>query len=406
MKVKGFLRDVQGAARVTAARRKLIEQASAENLYRDHIGELARELHPNATHVEVVRVEDVSSTARRITFAPVDGDVLPPFEAGQFVSLDLRVARTLTSRPYTISSAPFEARCGDRSIFQIIVHDGKRGEGFAANWLYGLVKPGDRFVCHLPFGQFFYEPLRDARHVVALAGGSGITPFISMALELSHGTLDCDLTILYGSSSLDEIICQEELAELARANSHLRVVHVISGEKDEELPEGYRRGLLNAELIREFSQGDPSTGETSYFICGPQDLYDYALGELGALGVPERRIRREVYGVRRDVRSYDDYPGPTGMASYQLTVRRGVEEQVIPARSTEPLSAALDRAGIANRTRCRSGACGFCRCKLVSGEVFIPSSTDGRRRADKDHDYLHACSSWPLSDCTIEVPII
>ena len=369
MRINGFLRDVQGAARVTEA------------------------------------VEDVSPTARRLTFEPLDGDVLPPFQAGQYVSLDLRVVRTLTSRPYSISSAPFEARCGDRSMFQITVRDGKKGENFAANWLYGLVKPGDRFVAHLPFGEFFYEPLRDAQHVVALAGGSGITPFISMAREVVHGTLDCDLTILYGSVSADDIICKDELDALARSCSRLRVVHVISGEAD-ELPANCQRGLLSADLIMLYSHGMPADGNTSYFVCGPLPMYRYVLGELASLGVPERRIRTEVFGSPRDSRQNEDYPGPSSMVTYKLTVRRGIDEQVIIARSTEPIAVALERAAIPNHTRCRSGACGYCRCKLISGEVYVPELGDGRRLADKQHGYLHACSTWPLGDCVVEIPIV
>lgn len=405
MKANSLLKDIKGAERVIETRRRLISRASTENHYHDHIRDLACELHPDVTQVQVIAVEDVSPTARRITFAPVDGCQLPPFQAGQYVSLDLKVARTLTTRPYSICSAPFEARQGERSIFQICVRNGVPGKSFAANWLYGLVKVGDRFTAHLPFGTFFYEPLRDASQVVALAGGSGITPFVSMAREIAHGTLDCNLTILYGSTSSKDIIFKQELDELSHSCNRVKVSYVISGD-EEELPGDCQRGLLSANLIMLHSQGMPSDGNTSYFICGPLEMYRYILGELATLSVPERRIRTEVFGSPRDPRLNDDYPGPDSMEQYRLTVRRGLEEQVIRARSTEPLSVALERAGIRNHTRCRSGACGYCRCRLVVGEVYIPQQGDGRRWADKEYGYVHACSTWPLSDCVLEVPIV
>lgn len=405
MRVNNFFKDALGASRVTKARRELIANASSENLYHDHIRDLTQELHPAETRLRVTKVEHVSPTARRLTFVPCEGYVLPPFQAGQYVSLDLKVGRTLTTRPYSISSAPYEARRGSDSFVQITVRDGKRGQGFAANWLYGLVRPGDEFMAHLPFGTFFYEPLRDAPHVVALAGGSGITPFLSMAREICHGTLDCDLTILYGSVTPDDIIARAELDELAATCNRVRVVHVISGEAN-GLPEGYERGLLSAELIERFSFGAPSDGQTSYFVCGPLAMYRHVLTELETLGVPERRIRTEVFGSQRDPRLNEDYPGARGMETYKLTVHRGLERQVINTRSTEPLAVALERAAIRNHTRCRSGACGYCRCRLLSGEVYIPEVGDGRRWADKTHGYVHACSTWPLSDCEIEVPII
>lgn len=418
MKINGFLKDVGGAGRVVEARRELIASGDPSKAYSDHIGELARELHPAQTHVRIARVEDVSLTARRFTFVADQGDVLPPFRAGQYCSLDLKVARTLTTRPYSISSAPFQARerdaadepetdeaTGGAPFFQLTIRNGRPGQGFAANWLYGLAKPGDAFVAHLPFGQFYYEPLRDARHVVALAGGSGITPFFSMAREIAHGTLDCDLTILYGSATTDDIILKDQLEAIARACPRVRLVNVISG-GETRLPEGYERGLLTAELIDRHAHGLPEDGETTYFVCGPLPMYRFVAGELAKLRVPERRIRMEVFGSPRDPRDNDDYPGPRGRERFQLTVHRGQQTDVIGASSLEPLAVALERAHIPNNTRCRSGACGWCRCRLLSGEVYVPAAGDGRRWADKEHGYVHACSTWPLTDCEIEVPIV
>ncbi|MBR2794364.1 MAG: hypothetical protein IKE16_06915, partial [Solobacterium sp.] len=181
MKVYGFLKDVTGASRVTEARRKLIESGSPDNLYHDHIKEVAQELHPDKVEVIVTKVEDVSPTARKFTFQACEGYQLPPFQCGQYVSLDLEIGDTLTTRPYSICSAPYQARSGEAPFFAVTVRNGRPDSGFAANHIYANVKEGDRFTAHLPYGQFYYEPLRDSRHVVALAGGSGITPFASMA---------------------------------------------------------------------------------------------------------------------------------------------------------------------------------------------------------------------------------
>ena len=69
----------------------------------------------------------------------------------------------------------------------------------------------------------------------------------------------------------------------------------------------------------------------------------------------------------------------------------------------ESLLVAVERAGIAAPSRCRSGECGWCRSRLVSGEVYIPEKTDGRRAADIDYNYIHPCSTFPLSDVVLEV---
>lgn len=395
MKVFGFLKDVLGANRVTNARRKLIESGSPDNIYKDHIKEVANELHPKVTHVVVTKVEDVSPTARRFTFEATEGDKLPPFQAGQYCSLDLKIGDTLTTRPYSISSAPFEARTGEHPFFQLTIRNGKPDSGFAANWIYANVKAGDMFTAHLPFGEFYYEPLRDAKNVVALAGGSGITPFYAMAKEIEHGTLDMNLTILYGSVSTKDIILEQQLNAIH--SDKVKFVNVISGEEDYE----GEKGFLSRDIIKKYSQPD-----TTYFVCGPLPMYHFVKGELDALNVPARRIRMEVFGAPRDVTAAEGYPKDFTPKTFKLTVLRGIQEDVIDADSREPITVALERAGIKNNSRCRSGACGFCRTELVKGDVFVAPEGDGRRRADKQFGYIHACSTWPLSDCTIRIPIL
>ncbi|MGI5989860.1 MAG: 2Fe-2S iron-sulfur cluster-binding protein [Lachnospiraceae bacterium] len=403
MKVKGFFQDVTGASRVTRARHKLIESGSPENIYHDHIREVAEAVHPKVTHVRVTKVEDVSKTARKFTFVATEGDVLPPFMAGQYASLDLRIPgedgkATVTTRPFSICSAPYQARQGEKSFFELTIRCGKPGTGYASNWLYDNCREGSTFTAHLPFGQFYYEPLRDAKKVIALAGGSGITPFYSMAQEIAHGTLDCDLTILYGSVSSSDIILQKQLEAIDCPR--VRFVNVISGEPDYPGEKGY----LTADRIRRYTDGDPADGNTTYFVCGPLVMYKFVEGELSKLNVPKRRVRMEVFGAPRDITKDPDYPDREP-AVYKLKVWRGLEPTVIDASSLEPLAVALERAGIPNQTRCRSGACGYCRCKLIRGDVFVPKVGDGRRYADKKYGYVHACSTYPLSDCEIKIPI-
>ena len=391
MKVKGFLKDVTGASRVTKARRNLIASGESRNIYSDPIREVAKEVHPDPMKVVCVSVNDASPTARTFRFKAVDG-TLPPFEAGQYVSFELQVGKSLTTRPFSISSAPFEARSED-PFFEITVRNGKEN-GFIANYFYGEVKEGDEFTASLPFGQFHVEPLRDSKTVVALAGGSGITPFVSMAKEVNHGTLDIDLTILYGSVSSKDIILKDTLDSLESEKVH--VVHVISGEEDYP----GEKGFLTAELIQKYSKGD-----TTYFVCGPLAMYNFVRGELDKLHVPFKRVRMEVFGAPVDITKAEGYP-EVEAKTFKLTVVRGIQEDVIEASSRESLAVAMERAGIRNLTRCRSGACGYCRCKLLSGDVFVPTVGDGRRYADKMYGYVHACSTYPLSDCRIKILIV
>ena len=395
MKVKNFLQDVSGASRVTRARLKAFEQASPALDGTDPIGEAARTWHPGPAELIITQIRDTGKTAKTIRFARPDGGKLPPFYAGQYMVLTFCIGSSIVSRPYSISSAPWQARQDQDPFVEITVRR-SRGDGFVCDYIHDNLKPGDTVVCDLAYGQFYYEPLRDARHVLALAGGVGITPFASMAKEIAAGKMDCDLTILYGSVSSDDILLKEELEALE--GDHVKVVHVLSGEDPSWQGE---RGFLTAELIRRYSRED-----TSCFICGPQAMYRFLREELKSLSIPRRRIRFEVFGQARDIASFEGYPSELSGKTFRLSVWRGIHEDVIPARADESIATALERAGIRIRTGCRSGECGLCRTKVLAGSFYVCPEGDGRRAADKDFNYVHACSAYPTGDLKIKIPIL
>lgn len=390
MKVKGFLKDVGGASRVTKRRQEVYDQASAKPAPFDPIGAVAKALHPGFLTLKVTEVKDASPTARTITFS---APKLPYFRAGQFLTLRLKIGDSLVTRPYSISSAPYQTR-GENPIVEITVRK-PRANGFVADYLYENVKVGDEFEGEVGLGEFHYDYIRDAKHVVALAGGSGITPFVSMAKEIRFGKLDMDLTILFGSVDEKDIILREELDKCVCEKVH--VVHVLSGDNPKWKGE---KGFLNAELIKKYSAED-----TTYFVCGPQVMYDFVRKELNALKVPERRIRFEVFGQARDITVFEGFPKDKADKTFNLTVVQGIHETVIPAKAIEPLAVALERAGLKIHTACRSGACGFCRVKVLQGEYFVCPNGDGRRHADIDFNYVHSCATYPLSDIKIKINI-
>jgi ferredoxin-NADP reductase len=258
---------------------------------------------------------------------------------------------------------------------------------------------GTKITASGPAGAFYYEPLRDALSIVGLAGGSGITPFRSMAREIVHGDLEARLLVLYGSSDQDDIVFYEEFKALEEeAPAKIRVVHVLSCE-EVTLP-GCEQGFITAGTIAKYAD----LKESSFFVCGPRAMYEFVDKELAKLRLPRRRIRREAFGVAEDVTTLAGYPQELATETFTLTVEIGGIRTGIPARATETVLVALERANLAPPSECRSGECGFCRSRLISGEVFINPDTDGRRAADKQFGYLHPCASYPLADLQVAVP--
>ena len=349
---------------------------------------LAKSLHPEAQYAKIARVDE-HRDAKSFTLVPDEArgtKSLAFFRASQYVSVGLNIGGTVLSKPYTIRSGPGSALGEDGTSYVLTI---KRTEpGYASKWILENWKEGDAVGLSGPLGDFYYDRIRDAKTVVALAGGSGITPFFSMAEAIADGIEDFELTILYGSRTAEGILLREELdAVAARSGGRVKVVHVLSDEERE----GYEHGFLTAELVRKYAP----EGDYSVFMCGPQAMYDYEERELQKLSLPRRRIRRELSG--------DCIMSGPAKVKYKLTLDIHGYRRTIDCLANESLEWAIERAGIKAPTHCRSGECGWCHARLVSGEVFVPERADGRRGADLKFGWLHPCASFPRSDVELEI---
>ena len=393
MKVKGFLQDVSGASRVTKMRQENFAKASSVPDPSDPIRALADALHPGKQIFEVTEIRDVSKTAKTFHLEPLNGHI-PVFQAGQYINFYLKIGNSTLSRPYSISSAPFEAKL-EKPFVEVTIR--RNVSYLVPDYFFDHVKVGDHLEASMPHGFFYYEPLRDTENVVALAGGSGITPFVSMAKDVAHGDTDIDLTILFGSVKAEDIICREELEELERRCDKIHVVHVLSNDPEWE----GEKGFITKELIEKYAKEN-----STYFFCGPLAMFDLMKSVMAEMEVPAKRFRYEAMSQPSDVTKIPGFPEEFMEKEVELTVVRGIQKDVIKAKCKEPIAVALERAAIGIDTHCRAGECGMCRVHVLSGKYFVSPLGDGRRSMDKQMNYVHSCSAYPLEDMTIKIPII
>ena len=373
-------------------REKAIKAAPALEITADYaINNKAKALHPDYQELVVDKVIDHEGAgAKTFVMRSKDGGPVAFFRAGQYLSLKLKIGESAVSRPYSISSSPKDALNG---VVSVTVRSNP--DGFAAGYMLDEFKEGDEVLSSGPQGNFYYEELRDPKNIVALAGGSGITPFLSMAQAIAEGTEDFDLTILLGSRTREQILFRKELDWIALKCNKVHVVHVLS---DEEA-EGFEHGFITADLIRKYAK-EPY----SVFVCGPEAMYKFLKGELDKLGLPKKNIRCEMLGVTRKIADAEGFPAEAKGKEFSIKVRQGAGEYDIKASSEEPILVAVERAGITAPSRCRSGECGWCRSKVISGTYYAPAENENRRWADVKWDYIHPCASFPTSDMVIEVP--
>ena len=387
------LLDMLKFANLAKVRQQAIDAAPAKEITADYpINNFAKAMHPDYQELVIDEIIDhADADAKSFILKRKDGKAAAFFRAGQYISLKLPIGDSFVTRPYSISSSPKWALEG-----KLAITVKKNPGGFAADWMLDNFKVGDTVIGSDGQGQFYYEKLRDCKNVIALAGGSGITPFLSMAYAIRDGLEDFNLTILFGSKYEKAILFKDELAAIAAECPKVKVVHVLS----DETKDGFETGFLTADLIKKYA-GDK---EYSVFICGPEAMYRFAAGEVAKLGLDRKHVRRELLGATKKVWEQPGYPQDKKDSVFKLTVKQGPNETTVDANANEPVLVAIERAGIKAPSRCRSGECGWCRSRLIAGEVFIPEETDGRRWADKKYGEIHPCASYPISDITLIVP--
>ena len=354
---------------------------------------LAKALHPGKQYVKVAEVIEQSADTKTFWLEadPARGtEALAWFSAGQYLSVSLEIGPAKLTRPYSLSSSPREALAGRYGLTI------KRVEGgLASNYILDNWTVGTEVTVSEPLGVFTYEPLRDAKVIIGIAGGSGITPFRSLAKAIADGDEDAEMILLYGSRTLADAVFQEEFKALE--GPKFKLVNVLSNETQE----GCEQGFITAELIKKYAPA----GAYSIFLCGPQAMYNFVDKEIATLNLRKKFIRHELFGEYFNPSKEADYPANVA-PEVKITVRIAGNQQTITAPVDTSILRSLEAAGIAAPAHCRSGECSWCHSRLISGEVYCPKSVDGRREADYLYGYIHPCCSFPLSDVTLEVPAI
>lgn len=348
--------------------------------------EIINRLHPRQLYLKVSEIISETPSAKTLRLVARKGK-LPPFQAGQYISLQLEINGIRTSRPYSISSSPQQTAYYDISIKRI-------PNGFVSDYLLDQIKPGDFLESSGPAGNFYYNPLFHGNKLLFLAGGSGITPFMSMIREMTDLGLEKQITLFYGSKSTEALIFHKELSKIAAQHNHFRYYPVLeTGAADD--PNG--KGFITAQLIKS-TIGDAQLD--TVYLCGPAAMYANLLPQLSSLGVPQRRIRREIFAAAGDLSQEPGWPQqikPETRFAVQVLGQKTIE-----AKAGEPLLTALERAGLLIPSLCRAGECSLCRVQVLSGHVFQPAGVL-LRESDKKYGYVHSCKAYPLEDLVIRL---
>lgn len=320
------------------------------------------------------------------------------FTQGQYLTLRMKIEDKELRRSYSVCAGVGDdlLRIGVRKV---------RG-GVFSNWIAQSLRAGDSIEIMPPQGRF-YVPVdaRASRHYLGIAGGSGITPVLSILKTVLTHEPRSRFTLLYGNRGLRSTMFKEELEDLKnRFLARFQLHYVFS---DEHSDSALHQGVLDAERVGAFLQRlVPASTIDHAFVCGPYQMNDQAETALLAAGVSPERIHIERFGVAPGSDAGQAQAAGAVMHHAEMrdpplarvTIHRDGLSHTVDFHQGDP--SILDVAGSAGLDlpySCTSGVCGTCRARLLCGEVRMDRNF-ALEKSDLAAGFILACQAHPLTE--------
>jgi ring-1,2-phenylacetyl-CoA epoxidase subunit PaaE len=344
--------------------------------------------------LEVTGVRRETREAVVLTLKPRDEDAaLFDFTQGQYLTFRRQFDGTELRRSYSICAGKDEAvlRVGIKRV---------DGGAFSA-WAQEGIKLGDLLEAMPPMGAF-YVPIEPdaARHYLAFAGGSGITPILSIIKTVLSREPRSRITLVYANRQISSIMFREELEDAKNLHvDRLSVLHVLEADvQDIDLFAGRIDPAKCAALFEHWI--DLKTVDCA-FICGPEPMMLTIAAALREHGLPNSQIKFELFASSQPGRA--QAPLRATLASSgadtceaMVTIDGGTRRFRMPKHGQSLLDAALENSVDAPYA-CKAGVCSTCRAKVLEGEAEMLTN-----HALEDYEvrqgYVLTCQCFPLTD--------
>lgn len=343
--------------------------------------------------LDVVDVRRETRDAVVVTLKPKAEDAgLFDFTQGQYLTFRRKFEDDELRRSYSICAGKGEGH------LQVGI---KRVDGGAfSTWANEELKPGTTIEAMPPMGRFFTAVEPDlAKNYLGFAGGSGITPLLSIIKTVLDAEPRSTFTLVYANRQISSIMFREELEDLKNRHlGRLSIVHVLESEaQDIELFTGRVDAAKCAALFQAWIDL-PSV--TTAFICGPEPMMLAIAGALKEHGLAEAQIKFELFASgqpgRAKKRVISETASTSNSTEATVTLDGATRSFRMPKAGVSLLDAALE-ANIDAPYACKAGVCSTCRAKVLEGETEMAVN-----HALEDYEvkqgYVLTCQCFPLSD--------
>jgi len=334
---------------------------------------------PNGFHLlRVDRVRALTDDAIQIIFEIPDHlKSLFLFRPGQHIDIIVEYEGEQLYRSYSICGGVGEPlSIGVKSM----------AGGKVSNWLKDAVKQGTSLLISEPRGSFMLDP--DAKEIVLIGAGSGITPLLSM---LKHAYKASQVPILiYGNKTASSIMFIEDIE---RYHSK-KVYHFLSAEQKD----GTYYGRINSENLSELFKKDVSILQAdAYYLCGPADMIADISSFLIKSGVKSTKIHFELFSAPTNISKIETNKKISYSGFCKVLIQfEGDKYSIETDVEGTTLLESAKKAGIDAPFSCQTGICGSCRAKVKFGSAVMKSNyalTD----EEVTSGYILTCQAIPSS---------
>jgi ring-1,2-phenylacetyl-CoA epoxidase subunit PaaE len=314
-------------------------------------------------------VDIVRETADAVSVALQVPDELKEdykYKQGQYLTFKLPVNGEELRRSYSICSSPVEG-----SELRVAIKKVK--DGRMSSFMNDKVKVGDMMEVMVPMGNFYTEMnASNKKNYVLFAGGSGITPMLSILKTVLKSEPSSCITLFYGNNDEASVIFKKQIDALADQNSsRLKVYHVLNSASlfYPRLLKGLMTKDKCVDLIKAHTE---KSADNEYFVCGPGPMMANVKDALVSLKINEEKIHIEYFTSAADLQEIKaavaaaPEPSVHGVKA-TITLEKQTKEVILKDKETI-LEAAM-RIGMDPPFACQGGSCCTCRALLEQGEV-------------------------------------
>ena len=309
---------------------------------------------------------------------------------GQYVTLKIKLNGEEVRRSYSVCSSPLANEPMRVAVKQV-------KDGRMSTYLNTQLKAGDMLEVMTPMGSF-HSAMNAAnkKNYVLFAGGSGVTPMLSIIKTVLIAEPQSTIVLLYGNRDEASIIFKTELEKIAAEHKdRLKMVHVL--EYSAHAEGSLLRGIMTPEKVKALVENYVGLNlDNEFFICGPGPMMRNVESTLIELKIAKERIHLEYFTVDAGAAPAQPAPEIAELESSVTVIMDGEETTFeLSSKGKSVLDAAMD-AGVDVPFSCKGAVCCTCKAKVLEGKVQMDKNfalTD----KEVEEGYILTCQAHPIT---------